>query len=325
MMPAYKKSILRKILLIVIWIICLVLLLSCSTPAKESILPTITSEITETKWIQPSSTTALMETSTPTYVTTPSPFPTLIHGAWKTLPVVPTLSPEMLDVYERGRELSRDPKVVSVVGDCESSTDWFLKDFARGKQYYRLGPYEDLQDTIDYFNPSLGYFSFAAIRGANASTVVATLWRDPKYCEAGETPLSCEYRIHNPSFALIALGTNDIHHRTEFEPKMREIVEFSLEQGVIPILVTKADNLEGDESINETIARIANDYQVPLWNFWAAVQPLPFHGLQVADNAHLTIAPNFFDDPSNLNYAWPVRNLTALQVLESMREGVQNP
>jgi len=275
--------------------------------------------------LQPSSTLPPPgETLLPTDDWTATPPPTLEPGAWKTLPVIPTLSPKMLDIYERGQEMGRDAHTISVVGDCESSADWFLKDFARGKSYYRLGPYENLQDTIDYFNPSLGYFSFAAIRGATASTVVATIWRDPKYCEAGETPLSCEYRIHNPSFALIALGTNDINHREEFEPKMREIVEYSLQQGIIPILVTKADNLEGDESINETIARIANDYQVPLWNFWAAVQSLHSHGLQT-DNAHLTIAPNFFDDPANLNFAWPIRNLTALQVLESMRRGVNNP
>lgn len=288
---------------------------------KES--PTVTASLETKNVIDPSRSSPTIQVGSPTLPpeSSPTPRPTLGPGEWKTFPVVPTLSPAMLEVYKQGQEKGRDPHVISVVGDCESSTDWFLKDFARGKQYYRLGPYKDLQETIDYFNPSLGYFSFAAIRGATASTVLATLWRDPKYCEPGETPLSCEFRVHNPGFALIALGTNDIHHREEFEPKMRDIVEYSLEQGIIPILVTKADNLEGDESINEVITRIANDYQVPLWNFWAAVQPLPFHGLQT-DNAHLTIAPNFFDDPVNLDYAWPVRNLTALQVLESMRAGV---
>jgi hypothetical protein len=311
--------------LVVEFSVVMIFFMAC-TPHPVEDPPAVTLSVETTVRPQPSPTLTLppVETLLPSATFTPTPRPTLEPGAWKSLPVVPSLSEEMLDVYKRGQEMERDPRVVSVVGDCESSTDWFLKDFARGKQYYRLGSYENLQETIDYFNPSLGYFSFAAIRGANASTVLATLWRDPKYCEPGETPLSCEFRIHNPSFALIALGTNDIHHREEFEPKMREIVEYSLEQGIIPILVTKADNLEGDESINETIAQIANDYQVPLWNFWAAVQPLPSHGMQT-DNAHLTIAPNYFDDPANLNFAWPVRNLTALQVLESLRTGVKNP
>ncbi len=218
--------------------------------------------------------------------------------------------------------LGRDVHVVSVVGDCESSSDWFLKDFAKDERFYRLGPYASLQETIDHFKLSLGYRSYAAIRGATASTVLSPLWADPQACESNEMPLACEYRLHNPAFAIIALGTNDIHQRDQFEPNMRKIIEYTLEQGIIPILVTKADNLEGDESINLAIARLAVEYHLPVWNFWAAVQPLPGHGLQ-EDGAHLTFAPNFFDDPENLKGAWAVRNLTALQVLEAMRLAVQ--
>ncbi len=224
----------------------------------------------------------------------------------------------MLAVYAKGQALERDPHVVSVVGDCESSSDWFLKDFAKDNRYYNLGPYASLQATIDYFNPSLGYRSYAALRGATASTVLSSLWSDPQTCERNETPLSCEYRVHNPAFAFIALGTNDINKLEQFEPNMREIIEYTLEQGIIPILVTKADNLEGDESINLTIAQLAVEYHLPVWNFWAAVQPLPGHGLQ-DDGAHLTFASNFFNDPNKLTRAWAVRNLTALQVLEAMR------
>lgn len=228
----------------------------------------------------------------------------------------------MMDVYARGQELGRDPRVVSIVGDCESSSDWFLKDFSKGDRFYNLGPYQDLQETIDHFNPSLGYASYAALRGATAVTVLTPLWADPKVCEKGETPLGCEYRVHNPAFAIIALGTNDVHKREHFEPKMREIIEYTLEQGILPILVTKADNLEGDESINITIAQLAAEYHLPVWNFWAAVQPLPDQGLQ-DDGAHLTFASNFFDNPEKLQSAWPVRNLTALQTLEAMRLAVQ--
>ena len=44
------------------------------------------------------------------------------------------------------------------------------------------------------------------------------------------------------------LGANDVWRPQEFEPQMRKIVEFSIENGVIPILATKADNQEGDGS-----------------------------------------------------------------------------
>ena len=240
---------------------------------------------------------------------------------WKTWPIIPTLSAEMLKVYANGQALGRDGHVVSVVGDCESSSDWFLKDFSKDKRYYNLGSYTDLQKTIDYFKPSLGYRSYAAIRGATASTVLSSLWSDPKACNANETPLACEYRLHNPAFAFIALGTNDIHKIAQFEPKMRVLIEYTLAQGIVPILVTKADNLERNETINSMIAKLAVQYRVPVWNFWAAVQPLPGHGLQ-GDGAHLTFASNFFNKPENLKRAWPIRNLTALQVLEAMRTSV---
>lgn len=241
---------------------------------------------------------------------------------WKSWPVIPELSSYMLDVYTRGQDMGRDPRVVSIVGDCESSSDWFLKDFSKGERFYKLGPYEGLQETIDYFNSSLGYTSYAALRGATAVTVLTPLWADPKICNKGETPLGCEYRVHNPAFAIIALGTNDVHKGAQFEPKMRTIIEYTIAQGIVPILVTKADNLEGDESINYSIAKLASEYSLPVWNFWAAVQPLPGQGLQ-PDGAHLTFASNFFDNPDKLQSAWPVRNLTALQTLESMRLAVQ--
>ena len=275
-------------------------------------------------------TTSTLDSEAQTFVSTatvPAPTTTLMPlprdpTDWKNWPVIPTLSPQMLKVYSSGQAMGRDAHVVSVVGDCESSSDWFLKDFSKDERYYNLGPYTSLQETIDYFNPSLGYSSYAAIRGATASTVLSPLWSNPQACESNETPLACEYRLHNPAFAFIALGTNDIYKRDQFEPKMREIVEYTLELGIVPIIVTKADNLEGDESINLTLAELAVEYHLPVWNFWLAVQLLPRHGLQ-EDGAHLTFASNFFNDPQKLKSAWPVRNLTALQVLEALRLEVQ--
>ena len=79
-------------------------------------------------------------------------------------------------------------------------------------------------------------------------------------------------------------------------------MENVLAKNVVPILATKADNLEKDNSINAAIARVAYDYDIPMWNFWAATQPLPDHGLY-NDGFHLTFARNFFDDPTRMTYA----------------------
>ncbi len=88
------------------------------------------------------------------------------------------------------------------------------------------------------------------------------------------------------------------------------------------MLSTKADNAEGDHSINAIVAKVAYDYDLPLWNFWLVVQPLPNHGLQ-SDGVHLTYAGNIFNDPVRMKSAWPWRNLTALQVLDAVRIALQ--
>ena len=62
-------------------------------------------------------------------------------------------------------------------------------------------------------------------------------------------------------------------------------------------------------------------YEIPLWNFWAAVQSLPGYGLQ-EDGVHLTWAGNRFDDPEAMSRGWPIRNLTALQALDAVRKGI---
>lgn len=103
---------------------------------------------------------------------------------------------------------------------------------------------------------------------------------------------------------------------------MRKVIEFSLEQGVLPILGTKADNREGNHLINQTIARLAYEYDLPLWNFWLAAQDLPGRGLQ-EDGSHLTFAAPFFDRPAALKSAWPVRNLNALQILEQVMQATR--
>jgi hypothetical protein len=300
------------------------LLAACST--RPGTTPTRAAPATVASPLSRPTVTSAPQTVSPAAtipVLIPTPASALLQAAdWKNWNIIPSLSPEMLAIYKSGQAIPRDPHVVSVIGDCESSSDWFLKDFSKDQRYYNLGPYIDLQETIDYFKASLGYRSYAAIRGATAPTVLSPIWADPQACEPNETPLACEYRVHNPTFAFIALGTNDIHKVEQFEPNMRLIIEYTLRQGIVPILVTKADNLEGDERINNTIAQLAVEYHLPVWNFWAAVQSLPGHGLQ-PDGAHLTFASNFFNNPEKLKRAWAVRNLTALQVLQAMRTAVQ--
>ena len=92
---------------------------------------------------------------------------------------------------------------------------------------------------------------------------------------------------------------------------LRQIVEIVISYGGIPILSTKADNVEGDHSINRATVEIAHEYDIPLWNFWAAADILPDHGLDAGrDNIYLT--PD----------GWNRRNFTALQALDAVWRAV---
>jgi hypothetical protein len=277
------------------------------TPLQRQVSPTMRATKTDT-----------------TRVPSLTPRPRFNPEQWEALPVVPEVSDTVIQIYQRGIEAGNNPHAFSKIGDCGSTPAWFLGDFDRGPEFYRLGEYEQLQAIIDEYRDSFGRTSLAARSGFNAPALLVPLWADRTHCEASESPLACEYRLHRPVIAFIMLGTNDVWHPTEFEPQMRKIIEFFIQNGVIPILSTKADNQEGDGSINATIARLAYEYDIPLWNFWKAANSLPNHGLQ-EDLAHLTWGRNFFDDPEAMSKAWPVRNLTALQVLDAVWRKVNAP
>jgi hypothetical protein len=274
--------------------------------------------------------TSLTPTSSPTIVPTETQAPPASSTAdtrlpperWQEWPVIPErVSARTSAIYQRGQELGNNPAAFSKIGDCESTPTWFLGAFDGKPSDYSLGKYADLQAVIEAFHGSYGRTSLAAGRGFSSANALASLWADRTACEANETPLACELRVNRPAFALIMLGTNDVYHQDTFESNMRILLDSLIQKGVVPILATKADNLEGDQAINATIARLAYEYDLPLWNFWLAVQPLPAHGLQ-PDGSHLTWAGPYFDDPVRMKAAWPWRNLTGLQVLDEVWRNV---
>lgn len=228
----------------------------------------------------------------------------------------------MRAVYQRGQAAGNNPRAFSKIGDGEISTAWFFSMFDLGATYYDLGPHEELAPVIEHFEDSFGRIGMAAKRGFNTARILDLGSTDPQFCQAGESPLTCELRLHKPAFALLSLGTNQVWQPDVFETGMRQILETLLTRNVLPIVSTKGDNLEGDHRINRTIACLAGEYQVPLWNFWSAIQALPNHGLQ-ADLEHLTYGITDFDDERAMQTAWTLRNLTALQALDAVWRGVR--
>ncbi len=242
--------------------------------------------------------------------------------AWQTKPIFPTVSKAAREVYEKGIKLGNNPRAFSKVGDCQNVDAYFLSDFDRPLQY-NLGPYTDLQPAIDQFGGSFSRQSEAVNPGFNVASVLSTIWANPTECKAGENPLECEYRLHRPSIVIISMETWwDQRRPVEiYEDYLGKIVEFWMARGVVPILATKADNLEFDGRINAAIVRVAEKYDMPLWNFWRAAQSLPNGGL-TEDRFHLVYARNFYNNPARLRDGWPVRNLTALEALNTVWRGV---
>jgi len=256
-------------------------------------------------------------------VSTSTPKPPLAEDAWKQMPVVPTsVSDRAIEIYELGLTLGNDPTHFSIIGDCQNVSTYFLSAFDHPDDYSLGSKYDYLQPTIDYYQGSYSRTSLAVKGGFNAAAVISPLRSDPKSCNPNESPLDCELRVWNPSIVIVSMETWwSEKPAEEYDKYMRRVLDRILETGAVPIIATKADNLEGDHSINATIAQIAYEYDIPLWNFWLAVQPLADHGL-TGDGFHLTFARNFFDDRARMKSAWPWRNLTALQTLDAVHKGL---
>ena len=325
----------RKKLYLLFSLIFILLLASCQQNAEATSLPTgssgasdavlegqddisdvisdadgqVEEEITST---EETSAVVAVEPTQPSY--TPTPDLRLPPEEWRNWPVVPEVSPNAVSIYLRGIELGNDPHAFTKIGDCQSIKEVLLGIYDQPMRYKLLPGDEALQEIIDNYTGSFNRDGMAVHGGFNAATVLSPIWADPELCEPGENPIQCEYRVHKPTMAIISLEVWwDGRSPERYEQYMRRIIEYSIEQGVVPILSTKADNVEGNHSINYTTAKLAYEYDIPLWNFWLAVQDLPNQGIDPArDGFHISVD------------AWNRRSYTALQTLAAVYNAAQN-
>jgi hypothetical protein len=186
------------------------------------------------------------------------------------------VDPSVREIYEYGQTLGNDPHAFSIFGDCQSRPDEFMGVFETDASLVESLPVE-LQETVAYFQGSFNRESPTAKDGTTPGSLLWTQWHQGQFgCSFAETPVQCELRIHHPSFVIIQVGTHFESRNTEY---LRTIILQLMDAGVVPILATKADNREKDERINRDMAMLAAEYDLPLWNFWAAVSDLPNRGL----------------------------------------------
>jgi lysophospholipase L1-like esterase len=129
-----------------------------------------------------------------------------------------------------------------------------------------------------------------------------------------------------PSIALIMLGTNDVHYTpaAQYEADMRLIIQISIDHGVIPVVST-IPPLHKDwavgrvEALNGIIVSLAREYDIPLWDYYSALQGLPNDGL-TSDGVHPSVYSGHAADfaPDYMQAGYTVRNLLALQALDAV-------
>jgi LysM repeat protein len=244
-------------------------------------------------------------------------------------PYISGITGHAREIFLQGQAMGNRALVFSKVGDSITDNAAFLKPIGKGK--YNLRDHAYLQPVIDY------YMQATALDGNSfATTSLAakggwSVWHEfnaksanTQHCLPEEVPLVCEYRVVKPAVALIMLGTNDVMTMSpgKYEEYMRQVIETSVNMGVIPVVSTIPDFYYQEVGnkvlvMNEIIVRLSQEYQVPLWDYWASMQGLPGQGLSM-DGIHPSWASPADFTPNFLKYGMTNRNLTALQALDAV-------
>ncbi|RMG88504.1 MAG: hypothetical protein D6712_03510, partial [Chloroflexi bacterium] len=164
-------------------------------------------------------------------------------------PILPEVTEHARIIYQRGIEAGNNPHRFSKLGDCMTATyEHFLGPFGTGE--YDLGEYEELQAVIDHFSvpardegfefDSFANPGLATANGFNTASVLDSIWANPNWCQAGESPLACEYRATKPIYSLIMFGTNDVMFipAADFDFYLRTVVLETINRDIVPILYT---------------------------------------------------------------------------------------
>jgi len=277
--------------------------------------------------VPPAEATSMPEpaaTATPDHTPTPDLRPK--PADWRSWPVIPTPSQWLGRVYAAGLAQGNNPQHFSVAGDCQNIPEAFMGVYDIPARFSFPANEQYLLETVAHFSGSFNRDGLAVDGGYNFPAIFTPLRADPTQCENGEDPLACEIRTWQPSFIFISMEfVYEGRTAENYEQYLRQAVDYALAHNVIPILLTKADNVEGGHTINEATARVAYDYDIPLINWWRAAQPLPDHGLDLDRDKGLQ-PPNF-----HITYeAWSVRSYVGLKTLDTLHQslidwGVETP
>jgi len=228
-------------------------------------------------------------------------------------------------IYQRGQQLGRQSNSLITIGESNTVPTAVYCTFGTGK--YSSGQYQYFQSIIDRFNATNSFCRVheSAQTGFNSTAALDPLWSNPANCQAGESPVQCEIRRRQPSFALIYLGIGD--HATVppdlFSSNMQNLIQVLTDNGVVPMIFTypMADvyNVEGTPGLyNDILRNIALQKNIPLIDLRAATWDMNNRGTG-PDGFHLSQASVPFSDIDSERYLYG-RTLREYLTLEAFNQ-----
>jgi hypothetical protein len=273
----------------------------------------------------------------------------LLAADFHRLPVIPLIDSSMQSrlqsVYRLGQLLGERPNVFMKVGDSNSTLPGYLDPFGSSAyepqtaDFFGFSP-GAFSSIIDYFRAtpidpaglnSFNHMSAATYYGWNTTDVLTPGERGfapwPNI-NPGDSPLQAEIDQTKPAIALVMIGTAEIQFQntTQYQANLTTIALTLLSQGIIPVLSTIPEIEFADSTLpsrvsqyNQIIANVADELNVPLWNLWVGLAPLPSLGIG-ADQVHLSVSPNGDSQTGAADIVFGVnyRNLTALATLNKL-------
>lgn len=263
---------------------------------------------------------------------------------WQDMPPVPSFTQKQKKALqtELQRNMAASPKssvpankdgsrarVFMKSGDSHTASKEALSALScQGLSLQGLPDKADLQKTLEFFSPppslfpagespcqqnSWGRNSSSALAGSSSgwalNTFSATDAGVLPGCLASETPLECENRIVNPSWALVMFGTNDAFFgiaNAEYRGHIEEIIRFLRARKVIPVIssippirsgvLNELGNEAGKKAMeyNAILADTSKKAGVPFVNLWSALKKNDF-------SATPLVSDGLFDDGVHLN------------------------
>ncbi len=266
----------------------LVLLLSaCRAPQTSTpqSLPTqaVQSTLVATHTLLPGLTPSATATISPTPTPTPIPTPTLLPErrlppeTWRTWPDVIPISNTARAIYLRGLAAGRDLHAFSVIGDTwwvypEQGFDW-------------SGAEAEEQEAALWYWASFGRRGAAWLPGLTPQALFLPERADLQFCAPGELPIDCELRAHHSILAFVHFqNASKGMDAALIERRYRAILDRCIALDVLPVLVLNARLGYEDDLLNDLLARLAYEYDLPVWNLAAVyARQDPFNRLSVLE------------------------------------------